>query len=231
MHESRNTSIAEADEDIEPWSASSVARVDSTQASAIKGNNRFQKLITRARSGGRANESAQRGAKLEGPLARVGSETPSKHVLAEDDFRPSQDPDASNQSSFHNMASSTSSSVRNKSTDRTTNNINNHSTNLDEVQMLSRSHPSREGGLLSSIKNSGSSAATGLGRAGKGLLGKITRGSTSTERDQPAEEYKCMVINLPLVEQTRRTRIRSRMEDARDKTEFWMPALPYRCIE
>jgi len=36
---------------------------------------------------------------------------------------------------------------------------------------------------------------------------------------------------LPLVEQTRKTRIAKRLEDSKDKTEFWMPALPWRCIE
>jgi hypothetical protein len=27
------------------------------------------------------------------------------------------------------------------------------------------------------------------------------------------------------------TRISTRLEQSRDKTEFWMPALPWRCIE
>lgn len=45
------------------------------------------------------------------------------------------------------------------------------------------------------------------------------------------DQYTCTVINLPLVEQTRRTRIAKRLELSMDKTEFWMPALPWRCIE
>ncbi|OXV11444.1 hypothetical protein Egran_00802 [Elaphomyces granulatus] len=33
------------------------------------------------------------------------------------------------------------------------------------------------------------------------------------------------------IEQTRRTRISKRLQDCKDKTEYWMPALPYRCID
>ncbi|KAK4691643.1 hypothetical protein P7C71_g5395, partial [Lecanoromycetidae sp. Uapishka_2] len=79
------------------------------------------------------------------------------------------------------------------------------------------------------IKNTSSKAADGLGKAGKGLMGKFARsGSTTTKEDLP---YEIHVINLPLVEQTRRTRIAQRLADSRDKTEFWMPALPWRCID
>ena len=39
------------------------------------------------------------------------------------------------------------------------------------------------------------------------------------------------VISLPLPEQARISRISKRLEDSKDKTEFWMPALPWRCIE
>lgn len=45
------------------------------------------------------------------------------------------------------------------------------------------------------------------------------------------ENYVLKVINLPLVEQTRLTRISKRLEDSRDKTEFWMPAFPWRAID
>jgi hypothetical protein len=90
------------------------------------------------------------------------------------------------------------------------------------------------GSVLSSLKNSSTRAADGLGKAGKGFFGKLGRRASSTERDRDTvtdENYVCRVINLPLVEQTRRTRISKRLEDSRDKTEFWMPALPWRCIE
>lgn len=45
------------------------------------------------------------------------------------------------------------------------------------------------------------------------------------------EHYVLKVINMPLVEQTRLTRISKRLEDSRDKTEFWMPAFPWRAID
>ena len=98
------------------------------------------------------------------------------------------------------------------------------------------SHSHREGTtgahLLNNIKNSSTRAADGLGKVSKGLFGKMARSGSSTAKDHFDDEpYVCTTINLPLVEQTRRTRIAKRLEDSKDKTEFWMPALPWRCIE
>ncbi|KAH0534200.1 hypothetical protein FGG08_007211 [Glutinoglossum americanum] len=89
------------------------------------------------------------------------------------------------------------------------------------------------GAFLSNLKTSSSKAADGLGKAGKGFFGKFARGVSGGESEKPLEEenYICSVINLPLVEQTRLTRISKRLEFSRDKTEFWMPSLPWRCIE
>ena len=85
---------------------------------------------------------------------------------------------------------------------------------------------------MTNIKNTSNQATDGLRRAGKGFLGKITRSGSSNSREPADDEpYVCTTINLPLVEQTRRTRIAKRLEDSKDKTEFWMPALPWRCIE
>ena len=83
--------------------------------------------------------------------------------------------------------------------------------------------------IFSNIKNTSSKAADGLGKAGKGIFGKIARSGSSNAKEE--ERYVLRVINLPLVDQTRRTRIARRLEDSKDKTEFWMPALPWRCIE
>lgn len=85
-------------------------------------------------------------------------------------------------------------------------------------------------GFFSGLKNSGSKAA---GMIGKGLFGKTGRSGSTTEREPTVddEHYVLKVINLPLVEQTRRTRICKRLEDSRDKTEFWMPAFPWRAID
>lgn len=86
--------------------------------------------------------------------------------------------------------------------------------------------------LFNNLKQSSSGAADRLGKAGKGFFGKITRSGSTNERDLLVDDnYVCTVINLPLIEQARRTRIAKRLEDCKDKTEFWMPALPYRCIE
>ena len=62
-------------------------------------------------------------------------------------------------------------------------------------------------------------------------LGKIGRSSSNTEKEIPDSEYVIKVINQPLVEQTRFTRISKDLKKCRDKTEFWMPSLPWRCIE
>ncbi|KAH2569341.1 hypothetical protein KXV42_008875 [Aspergillus fumigatus] len=86
--------------------------------------------------------------------------------------------------------------------------------------------------LFNNIKQSSSGAADRLGKAGKGFFGKITRSGSTNERELLNDDnYICSVINLPLIEQARRTRIAKKLEDCRDKTEFWMPALPYRCID
>ncbi|KAK8168382.1 hypothetical protein BKA80DRAFT_252880 [Phyllosticta citrichinensis] len=91
--------------------------------------------------------------------------------------------------------------------------------------------------FFNNIKTTGEKTAANLGKAGKagkGFFGKLTRNGSSHERDhgpQLDENYVCKVINLPLVEQTRRTRISKRLAASKDKTEFWMPALPWRCID
>lgn len=86
--------------------------------------------------------------------------------------------------------------------------------------------------LLSNLHQTGRGAADRLGKAGKGFLGRITRSGSGHERELVTDDnYTCSSINLPLVKQTRRTRIAKKLELSKDKTEFWMPALPWRCIE
>ncbi len=85
---------------------------------------------------------------------------------------------------------------------------------------------------LSTLQNSLTRAADGIGKASKGIFGKLRRSGSSTKQEFVSDEhYVCSIINLPLVEQTRRTRIAKQLKDCKDKTEFWMPALPWRCIE
>ncbi|KAI9756503.1 MAG: Rhodanese- sulfurtransferase [Chaenotheca gracillima] len=138
--------------------------------------------------------------------------------------------------SFRDMMSST---IRNRSADRqpTPSSESGSVTSLKETMKHSSSFSSsfRDGtgaSLLSGLRNSSTKAADGLGKAGKGIFGKLTRSGSSGEKEIVSDEnYVCHVITLPLVEQTRRTRIGKRLEHSKDKTEFWMPALPWRCID
>ncbi|KAF2842969.1 hypothetical protein M501DRAFT_1005675 [Patellaria atrata CBS 101060] len=91
----------------------------------------------------------------------------------------------------------------------------------------------KENFMFLNIKSSGTKAADAIFRGGKNMASKLGRSGSSNEREVPVVEgpYQLQVINLPLVEQTRITRISKRLEDSKDKTEFWMPALPWRCID
>ena len=65
-------------------------------------------------------------------------------------------------------------------------------------------------------------------------IGKIGRSGSSHEKEvhpHHEEAYVLKVINQPLVEQTRTTRISKSLDACKDKTEYWMPSLPWRCIE
>lgn len=84
--------------------------------------------------------------------------------------------------------------------------------------------------LFNTFKNS---ATKGISSIGKGIWGKGGRSSSTIEKEPPIddEHYVLKVINLPLVEQTRMTRISKKLEKSRDKTEYWMPAFPWRAID
>lgn len=110
------------------------------------------------------------------------------------------------------------SAMRGKSSDRATSSKENKPSSWNENT-----------NMMSSIKNTGSQAAGGISRASRGLFSKFT--SRQPSNDEKQEEYKLKVIELPVMEQARRTRICKKITDAKDKTEYWMPALPYRCIE
>lgn len=109
-----------------------------------------------------------------------------------------------------------------------------------------RRDKSEQGSLQSSSynDNKGASLMSSLGfgarkmgdkmdSARKGIFGKLGRSHSNHESPTHVsnEPYVYKVIHTPLVEQTRLTRISSRLEQSRDKTEFWMPALPWRCID
>ncbi|WYZ35021.1 hypothetical protein EsH8_I_001297 [Colletotrichum jinshuiense] len=85
---------------------------------------------------------------------------------------------------------------------------------------------SQNGGFFGGLKS-------GRDMISNRLFGKSGRSGSTSEREPVIddEHYVLKTINLPLVEQTRRTRISKRLEDSRDKTEFWMPAFPWRAID
>lgn len=87
--------------------------------------------------------------------------------------------------------------------------------------------------FFNDFRQSSSKAANGVGKAGKGFFSKLTRSSSSNERvlPTPEEEHTVRILNMPLIDQTRITRIAKSYDHCKDKTEFWMPALPWRCIE
>jgi hypothetical protein len=92
---------------------------------------------------------------------------------------------------------------------------------------------SRGATLMSSLGSGARKVGEKMDSARKGMFGKLGRSHSNHEREPqiPKEAYQFKVIHLPLVEQTRMTRISSRLENSKDKTEFWMPALPWRCID
>ena len=132
---------------------------------------------------------------------------------------------------FRDMMAST---VRNRSEDRATprdiapNRENNR--DKDQVKMAVGSYKENGGGsaFLSGLKNSSTRAADMIS---KGLFRKRGGGTMDKEPIVDDENYVLKVINLPLVEQARLTRISKRLEDSRDKTEVWMHAFPWRAID
>ncbi|KAK4447635.1 putative Rho-type GTPase-activating protein 2 [Podospora aff. communis PSN243] len=132
--------------------------------------------------------------------------------------------------SFRDMMSS---AVRNHSAERSQVRDVSGSSRRDVDNVSNRYQPS------SYKENSGSTFLSGLknskaaGILSKGFFGGGGRSESATHREPVVddEHYVLKVINLPLVEQTRKTRISKRLEDSRDKTEFWMPAFPWRAID
>lgn len=87
--------------------------------------------------------------------------------------------------------------------------------------------------FLTGSKNVLNKAKTGGGTF-LNRIGKIGRSGSSHEKETSPhveEAYTLKIINLPLVEQTRITRISKSLDACKDKTEYWMPSLPWRCIE
>lgn len=130
------------------------------------------------------------------------------------------------------FAGSDPAAPRNRSADRMMQGDRGQRKDNRQTQHLPLSQSFQGNSLLSNLHQTGKGVGDRLGKAGKGFLGKIARSGSSIERETPPpEEHVITTINLPLIKQTRRTRIARRLELSKDKTEFWMPALPWRCIE
>lgn len=136
--------------------------------------------------------------------------------------------------SFREIMTSAS---RNRSEDRAGyRDISNKENQNHREKDQTRTQPSsvRENGggstFFSGLKSSSTRAADMIRG---GLFGKAQRSALASEKEPVVddEHYVVKVINLPLIEQTRLTRISKRLEDSRDKTEFWMPAFPWRAID
>ncbi|KAK4546030.1 hypothetical protein LTR36_002167 [Oleoguttula mirabilis] len=103
--------------------------------------------------------------------------------------------------------------------------------NVTELKPQHNKEKEKEkGGFMSGSKHVVSKATKGGGNLFT-RLGKIGRSSSSNEKEVPDNEYVLKIINQPLVEQTRITRISKDLSSCRDKTEYWMPSLPWRCID
>jgi hypothetical protein len=104
----------------------------------------------------------------------------------------------------------------------------------EQLSLASNSfNESKGAGLMSSLGSGARKMGEKMDSARKGVFGKLGRSSSNHESHSSIsnEPYVCKIIHKPLIEQTRLTRISTRLEQSRDKTEFWMPALPWRCIE
>ena len=206
--------------------SNSLPRVETENLSQRRANNnkhKFPNILSRSRS-----------IKTEEAPALRTQTKPTRRNLAptRDHVSPTDNPQTAPLEQDPTFREMMDSSQRNRSADRMA------VDSEDEAPKPPSSSSAQGPGLLSGFVDkstkASSRAAGGINRAGKAgnrFLGKFTRSGSSHEREVVPEDYKFKVITLPLVEQTRRTRLKKHMDLARDKTEFWMPALPYRCIE
>lgn len=210
-------------------------------ANSRKNKPRFTHLLTRTRSI-RTDEGGGRRSK---PTTPIQTALPEDHSTNEDEEHgglKTAPLDMEGSRSFRDLMGS---AIRNKSADRqptakpsSTSTLRGRSGGEHRGLAPSSSTIFRDGAgskLFANIKGTSSKAADGLGRAGKagkGLFNKMGRSGSSNAKEEAGDaQYVLKIITLPLVEQTRHTRIAKRLEDSRDKTEFWMPALPWRCID
>lgn len=91
---------------------------------------------------------------------------------------------------------------------------------------------SQRSGFFKALKTGANKTMLGMKKQRDKLTksaGKPTLMASSTPRANPDYQYR--TFYAPLIDQVRLTRIAPRLEMSRDKTEFWLPALPWRCID
>lgn len=134
--------------------------------------------------------------------------------------------------SFRHMMNST---TRNQSADRavTRDGPSQRDQRQDRDHGRSNHSSSRENGGSTFFGGLRSSGTRAVGIVSRNFFGKSNRSGSTNEKEHVVddEHYVIKVLNKPLIEQTRITRISKRLEDSRDKTEFWMPAFPWRAID
>lgn len=163
-----------------------------------------------------------------------------KQSLKDDDPQPTDlRLGGSSKTKQYKSARDKSSTVRNRSLDRQTPHDDGY------AHPGSSTNNGNQTNTQHNIRSAPTRAADGFGRAAKGLLGKLSNKtglgdhsdrSRNVARDEAEAQKAALtkhykIINLPLDEQTRVTRICKRLEDCKDKTEFWLPAVAYRCID
>ena len=195
--------------------------------STKKSKPRFANLLTRTRSIRHDEQSL--------PSRPSTARRPSNGLMKLEEHSDSQSQEALRTAPLQNeraFREAMDSSIRNRSVDRPpTNDGSNYLKKERSYGGSGLPTSLTSSSLFNNIKQTSSGATKTLGRAGKGFLGKF-RGNNSSEQNTITDDnYVCKVINLPLIEQCRKTRISKRLQDSKDKTEYWMPALPWRCIE
>ncbi|KAJ0345170.1 hypothetical protein COL26b_009670 [Colletotrichum chrysophilum] len=209
----------------------------SQPSSSKKGKSKPFGLLTRNKSlrdKDRDKDGSSSRDKQPSPVPITISEPEPSHIPS-DPYNPrkASAPAPATDRSIKEMVNST---ARNRSEDRGSPRDMGNKENLrekgnKEIQREKEHHPrqnssSANGGFFGGLKS-------GRDMISNRLFGKGGRSGSTTEKEPVIddEHYQLKTINLPLVEQTRRTRISKRLEDSRDKTEFWMPAFPWRAID
>jgi hypothetical protein len=213
--------------DREPITSPSSAKKAKQKPFGLLGRSKSMRDKERDRDRERENSSPS---EVHLPMPQSNASTTPDPELQAASAPPRTAPVVAQDRSFREMMGPT---YRNRSEDRAPSREGSRDIPHRDREHKPQSSLSRENGggstFLSGLRDSSTRAA---GLFSKGFFGK-SRSASTTDKEPVVddEHYVLKVINLPLVEQTRLTRISKRLEQSRDKTEFWMPAFPWRAID